>query len=137
MSGVSDRRRGERLRAACGREEIPTIFVAISDGALLGSAMLIDHDMDTRMELSPWLAGVFVAPDHRGRGIASALVRRVVECAATLGITRLYLYTPSAERLYSQLGWSPLERTSYRGADVTIMSCDMRPNIPPGTSSDL
>jgi GNAT superfamily N-acetyltransferase len=126
--------RETRLREACGHEEIPTIFVALSDNTLLGSAMLIDHDMDTRMELSPWLAGVFVAPDHRRQGIGSALVRRVVECATTLGVSRLYLYTPSAERLYSQLGWSPLERTNYRGANVMVMSYDIRPNIASGSA---
>jgi GNAT superfamily N-acetyltransferase len=117
--------RTERLRAECGRGEIPTVFVALEDGNLLGSAMLIEHDMDTRMELAPWLAGVFVAPDYRHRGIGSALVRRVVQCAKSLGIKRLYLYTPSAERLYSQLGWSFLERTSYQGTEVAIMFYDL------------
>jgi GNAT superfamily N-acetyltransferase len=126
--GDSLEAREARLRAACGHEEIPTIFVALSHNTLLGSAMLIEHDMETRMELSPWLAGVFVAPEHRRHGIGSALVRRVVECATTLGVRRLYLYTPSAERLYSQLGWSPLERTSYQGADVMVMSYDVQPS---------
>jgi GNAT superfamily N-acetyltransferase len=119
--------RTERLRGECGHEEIPTVFVALEEGALLGSAMLLHHDMDTRMDLTPWLAGVFVAPDHRRRGIGSALVRRVVECAGRLGVKRLYLYTPSAERLYSQLGWSPLERTKYQGADVLVMWYDLGP----------
>jgi GNAT superfamily N-acetyltransferase len=117
--------RTERLRGECGHEEIPTVFIALANGALLGSAMLLHHDMDTRMDLTPWLAGVFVAPDHRQRGIGSALVKRVVECAKSLGVKRLYLYTPSAERLYSQLGWSFLERTNYQGADVVVMSCDL------------
>jgi hypothetical protein len=52
--------------------------MAFIEGALFGSAMLIAHDMDTRMELSPWLAGVFVAPKRRGCGVGAALVRRVI-----------------------------------------------------------
>jgi GNAT superfamily N-acetyltransferase len=116
-----------RLRAACGRGEIPTVFVAFSDSTLFGSAMLIAHDMDICMDLTPWLAGVFVAPDYRRRGIGSALVGRVVECAARLGVRRLYLYTPSAAQMYSRLGWSAVERTGYRGADVLVMSRDVRP----------
>jgi len=126
--GDSVQARLSRLRAASGRGEIPTVFVAFSDGTLFGSAMLIAHDLDTRMDLTPWLAGVFVAPDYRRRGIGSALVGRVVECAAGLGVRRLYLYTPSAEQMYSRLGWSVVERTSYRGADVLVMSLDVRPN---------
>jgi GNAT superfamily N-acetyltransferase len=126
--GDSVEARLSRLRAACGRGEIPTVFVAFSDGTLFGSAMLIAHDMDTRMDLTPWLAGVFVAPDYRRRGIGSALVGRVVECAAGLGVRRLYLYTPSAGQMYSRLGWSAVERTSYRGADVLVMSLEVWPD---------
>ncbi|HEV2318184.1 MAG TPA: GNAT family N-acetyltransferase [Verrucomicrobiae bacterium] len=111
-----------RLRAESGRGEIPTVFIACSNGTPLGSAMLIAHDMDTRMDLSPWLAGVFVAPEHRRRGIGRALVRRVVECAGELGVGRLYLFTPSAEQMYLRLGWSSFERTNYRGTDVLVMS---------------
>lgn len=78
--------------------------------------------MDTRMDLSPWLAGVFVAPDHRRHGVGAALVQRVIGEATALGVERLYLYTPSTEHFYSCLGWSLVERTSYRGADVAVMS---------------
>jgi N-acetylglutamate synthase-like GNAT family acetyltransferase len=96
---------------------------------LFGSAMLIAHDMDIRMDLTPWLAGVFVALDYRRRGIGSTLVRRVVESAAQLGEKRLYLYTPSAEQMYLRLGWSAIERTQYRGKEVVVMSYDVRPNV--------
>jgi N-acetylglutamate synthase-like GNAT family acetyltransferase len=84
--------------------------------------MLVAHDTDTRMDLSPWLAGVFVASEHRGHGFGVALVRRIIDDATALGVRRLYLYTPSTEQFYSRLGWSLVERTSYRGADVAMMS---------------
>ena len=51
------------------------------DQELFGSAAIIEHDMDTRMELSPWLASVFVAPEFRKRGIGSKLVTHVMEQA--------------------------------------------------------
>ena len=120
--GDSVEARIERLRGCCGRREIPTVVIAFSDGALIGSAMLVAHDMDTRMELSPWLAGVFVAPERRRCGVGAALVRRVIDDATTLGVSRLYLYTPSTEQFYSHLGWSLVERTNYRGASVVVMS---------------
>ena len=127
--GDSVEGRMERLRGRCGHREIPTVVIAFTDDALVGSAMLIAHDMDTRMELSPWLAGVFVAPDRRGCGVGAALVRRVVDDATTLGVNRFYLYTPSKERFYSRLGWLLVERTSYRGTDVAVMSYECRPNV--------
>jgi GNAT superfamily N-acetyltransferase len=98
------------------------VVVALEDGVLLGSAMLIASDMDTRLDLTPWLAGVYVVDAARGRGTGSALVRRVETEAAALGVGRLYLYTPDAMGFYARLGWSVEERCSYLGQDVAIMS---------------
>jgi GNAT superfamily N-acetyltransferase len=109
------------LRERSGRRELPITFVASSGAELLGSAMLIHHEMDTRPQYTPWLAGVFVAPAHRGRGVGRALTQRVVSEAAVHGFLTLYLFTPSAEAFFSHLGWSIVERTRYRNADVTIM----------------
>jgi GNAT superfamily N-acetyltransferase len=102
------------------------MFLAVDDSAQpVGCASLVEHDMLTRPELSPWLAGVFVPREHRRRGIGAALVERVVQEARSLGVQRLYLYTPGFGALYLRLGWSVLERTFYRelwgNTEVTIM----------------
>ena len=120
--GESLDERTARLRASCDRNAIPTIVVALKDGKLLGSAMLLAQDMDSHPQLTPWLAGVFVKPEYRGRGIGSALVRRIEAEARSLGISTLYLYTPQAESLYERLGWSAIERCEYRNTDVVVMS---------------
>jgi GNAT superfamily N-acetyltransferase len=120
--GVSAEQRAVRLQAHLGRRQIPTTFVALRGDTLLGSASLIAHDMDTRMDLSPWLASVYVAPEHRGRGVGTALVRRVVEEAKALEVETLYLFTPDKEGFYAHLGWSVLDRTSYRGYQVAVMA---------------
>ena len=84
--------------------------------------MLIHHEMDTRPDYTPWLAGVFVAPAHRRRGIGRALAEHVIREAVVLGFPTVYLFMPSAEHFFSHLGWSIVERTRYRDADVTVMS---------------
>ena len=112
-----------RLGRNCGQQEIPTTVIAFSGAELLGSAMLIAYDM-TNTALTPWLAGVYVAPEHRGRGVAAKLVRRVINEARALDVQRLYLYTPNAEPYYTRLGWTVVERTSTQGEDVTVMSYD-------------
>ncbi len=116
-----------RLTAACGRNAIPSVFVGLEGGTLLGSAMLIASDMDERPELTPWLAGVYVVASCRGRGYASALVRRVEQEATSLQIERLYLYTPSAEGVYERLGWELFEHCEHLGQQVTIMSKELAP----------
>lgn len=105
--------RAASVERDCGHCEVPTTFVALAGDQLLGSASLVEHDMATRPELSPWLSGVFVAPEHRRRGVGAALVERVVQEARVLRTPRLYLYTPGSGALYLKLGWSVMERTFY------------------------
>ena len=111
-----------RLEACCGRGGVPSVLVALDAGALCGSAMLIANDMETRPELSPWLAGVYVVDTCRGCGIGSALVKRVESTASALGGRRLYLYTPDATDFYAGLGWAVDERCEYLGDEVSVMS---------------
>ena len=120
--GESLEGRTARLSGSCGRNAIPSVVVLLEDGELLGSAMLLAHDMDSRPQLTPWLAGVFVKPQCRGKGIGSALVRRIEAEARSLGVSTLYLYTPNAESLYERLGWSVTERCEYRNNNVVVMS---------------
>ena len=114
--------RRARMRAHLAKRQIPTTFVALDGDTLLGSACLLADDMHQHRDLTPWLASVFVAPEHRGGGVGRALVGRVVEEARALGVETLYLYTPDRERFYARMGWSALERTEYMGVKVVIMS---------------
>jgi GNAT superfamily N-acetyltransferase len=114
--------RETQLRQACGRGGVPTVVVALEDGELRGSAMLIASDMDTRPDLTPWLAGVYVVEDHRGRGYGSALVRRVESEASAAGVPLLHLFSPDAADFYSRLGWTVNEQCGYLGREVLVMS---------------
>ena len=96
-------------------DRIPTTFVALDGDNPLGSASLVADDMSAHPELTPWLASVYVAPAARGAGVASALVRRVVQLAAALGVARLYLYTESARGLYEKLGWRVIATEQFEG----------------------
>ncbi|HEY80961.1 MAG TPA: GNAT family N-acetyltransferase, partial [Caldilineae bacterium] len=62
-----------------------------------------------RREERGWVAGLGVAPEHRGRGVARALMSNVMEHARTLGLQRLQLEVLSdnahARKLYEDLGW--------------------------------
>ena len=113
-----------RLKGQMGRDAVPLTVVALDGEEVLGSASLIAHDMETRPELTPWLASVFVGPEYRRRGIASQLVRRIMAEAARLEVPLLYLYTVHSEQLYAGLGWSFLERAPYREQEVVIMTCE-------------
>jgi len=116
----------ESLRDQTNPDRIPITYLALDDGDAVGGASLVEEDMSAHPELSPWLASVYVVPAARGRGVASALVGRVVAQAATMGVAQLYLYTPDAQGLYAKLGWRVIATEHFEGHLVTIMAIDPR-----------
>ena len=113
-------KRIEKMQSYLGADLIPSTFIA-KETELLGSAAIVDSDMDTRPELFPWLASVFVAPAYRNQGIGSSLVKHVSQKAQEAGIEALYLFTPDRENFYQKLGWQVLSKQDYRGHPVTVM----------------
>lgn len=55
-----------------------------------------------------YLADVFVLDAHRERGLASAMVRSLMELPEVQGMRTLLLATRDAHSVYARLGWSPL-----------------------------
>jgi GNAT superfamily N-acetyltransferase len=108
---------GERTN----RDKIPLALVAFEGQELLGTVCLKIHDMDTRLDLTPWLASLYVSESRRRQGIGAELVSAIERKAQNLGVETLYLYTPESEIFYSQLGWQVKERTEYHGYPVTLM----------------
>jgi hypothetical protein len=52
----------ERLiRERANIDRIPVALVAFEGQELLGTVCLKVHDMDTRLDLTPWLAGLYVS----------------------------------------------------------------------------
>ena len=99
-------------------------FVLFDQGVPVGTASLAHKDLEARPDLTPWLAGVFVQPAFRGRGYATALVRRVEASAVAASVPVLWLYTWTAEPLYARLGWrrAGLEMDQKRGREVVLMT---------------
>ena len=52
-------------------------FVLFDHDRPAGTAGLVRQDLETRPDLTPWIAALFVEPAFRGRGFATALVRQV------------------------------------------------------------
>jgi len=115
----------DSLRARLNHDRLPLTLVLLDGDTLLGAVSLKIYDMEDRADLSPWLAGLFVNPDFRGRGYGGMLVGACEEKAVELGMSALHLFTPDAEEYYLPLGWSVMERPAYRGRMVSIMKKDL------------
>ena len=69
------------LRARTRRDGIPITFLALDGGVPVGTASVIEDDLETRCELTPWLASIYVVPERRGSGLGTMLVKHAVDAA--------------------------------------------------------
>lgn len=114
-------RRRKALTEAAGQESIPSIYIAVDNYELIGSAAIVEQDLDTHLELGPWISAVFVKEHWRTQGIATKLIERCENEAKKSGAKRLYLSTELASGLYEKLGWHTIEICMYKGVTVHVM----------------
>lgn len=73
------------------------------DGEQVGYARLV-----TDGATFGWLCDVYLAPDHRGRGLGTALAQTIVDAVRPLRLTRLLLSTVDAHDVYARAGFVAL-----------------------------
>lgn len=107
----------------------PRTFVAIFSGIPIGTVSLLENDLETSMDLNPWLGCLYVLPQQRKRGIGTRLVSVAEHFAfSVLKCPRLYLFTDKEQALYARLSWRFFESVEYRGDRVAIMD-KLNPNL--------
>ena len=100
-------------------------LLAEVDGQPAGSCLFVREEIDPKHDLTPWLAALYVAPEFRNRGIATALVRAIEQHARSVGCSELHLYTITAEPLYAKLGWAVRDRFDSNGEKFVLMAREM------------
>jgi GNAT superfamily N-acetyltransferase len=114
----------------------PQTFVLLVNNRPVGTASLVAHDLDERPNLTPWLAGVFVIPEARGRGHVIHLIQAVEVACRSAGVGTVWVHTTSAERVYARAGWHTVEAIQRRGRSlVTLMRRDLTSGIPSSTAT--
>lgn len=96
-------------------------LVAARDGNAAGTCLLVPSEIEPLHDVSPWLAGLYVAPEHRRHGIGQRLVRAIESEARERGHPRLHLYTTDAVRFYEQLGWKVQDHVVWLGYPTSLM----------------
>jgi GNAT superfamily N-acetyltransferase len=90
------------LESRCNRGRLPVGFVAVDNDRILGTAAL---DNDAATGKTPSVVGLLVAPDHRRRGIASALLEFAEHLGRDLGYDELFMSTTILGELVQRRGW--------------------------------
>ena len=96
-------------------------FAALDSTTPVGVCLLVDCDLESRSELTPWVSGFYVLPNYRRRSIGTRLMTAVERAATSNDAANLYLYTHTAESLCIRLGWRVTERFSLDGTDFALM----------------
>ena len=119
------------LTACSDRDSLPICLVALDpDHQLLGTVALRPTSVGSELGFSPWLAGLLVAPAHRGSGIGTALVYALEDEAARLGFNAIYTSTDTAENLVRRRGWVAVGSAPSLRGDTTVFRCDLSERAP-------
>lgn len=106
-----DAKQARALAKILSDETVGRIYVAREAGRVVAMASLLYSISTAEGGLAASFEDLIVAPDRRGRGIGSALLRHVVEEARRQGVLRLTLLTDAdnrrAQALYAKLGFVP------------------------------
>ena len=93
------------MEQACRTEEaIPRFYLALEGDTLMGSYALLRSDLNSRQDLSPWFACLFVDPEHRGQGLGGTLQQHALAQAKEKGYRELFLCT-DLTGYYERQGW--------------------------------
>ncbi len=122
--GISLQSVEDSFRERTNRTCLPLTLVAFDNKTPVGTVSLKSFEMETRTDLVTWITSLYVAESRRRQGVGSRLLRTAEDKAASLGITKLYLFTTEpllAELFYAKLHWLVEERTLYHSCPVVIM----------------
>ena len=89
-------------------------FIASIDGVDVGCGAICLHDEmpspDNRSGSCAYIMNVYTRQEARGKGVASAVMARLVEEARRMGAEKIYLEASDmATPLYASLGFAPME----------------------------
>lgn len=110
------------FEAENGDGTLPATIAALEGEVLLGSVSVIFDDLPGYEHLNPWLASLFVLPEHRKGGVGSFLVRAAEDVLRRNGVERSYLFTESTGAYFRRHGWTFVENTLCNGHPVEILT---------------
>jgi RimJ/RimL family protein N-acetyltransferase len=89
------------------RDGVPQ-FVALADGAVVGWCDVLPRPQPVHRHAG--VLGIGVVPEHRARGIGTALLRATLDAARQRGLRRIELHVRESNRraiaLYEKLGFA-------------------------------
>jgi len=94
--------------------------IPISTGGLYNHVSLLDKQPRFKVYQN-WLALVYTTPGKRHQGFGALICDYIQSYSKQRGVKEMCLFTDTAEKLYTRLGWNVLERLSLDERNIVVM----------------
>ncbi len=87
-----------------GEKDLPKCYMMLRDDDIIGYYQLVEQELITRKDLSPWITTVFIDEQERGQRLSSKLLEHGRTVAGKLGYAKVYLTTDHIQ-FYEKFGF--------------------------------
>jgi RimJ/RimL family protein N-acetyltransferase len=106
------------------RDRLPIRLLAFESSELAGTIILREQT-EADPEFQPELGGLYVVESHRGRGIATELVRAGMQIARDQGYETIYATTVAADGILERLGWKFIKTVVHEDGQTALYRCKL------------
>ena len=107
---------------------IPTWGVLLKDNVVIGCCGLIVNDFNSRMDVWPYLAAVYIEESQRGYGYAKTMIKIMVEHGFKLGFNDIYCASDLVT-FYESLGFKHIGKTYHPWGENELLMISL-PEVP-------
>lgn len=124
-AAMSDEEMEQDFLEDASRDRLPIRLIAFEANEPVGTIILRKNGSETLPDFQPELGGLYVVESHRGRGIATELVRAGMQVAHKQGYDTVFATTVAAAGVLERLGWEFVKTVVHQDGQTALYRCKL------------